>query len=87
MIEIKLVAPITEEIPYITVPNQELIKGILAMPENEYREVITGVLSVDKLNVKRFMILFAYAGNCIRTMELDPAQKSVVEEYIKNFKL
>ena len=85
MIEIKVNQPITEGIPTMTISNEELIKGILAMPDDEFFEIIRGIVDPIKLDSKKFMILFAYCGNRLKKMELDPAQKVVIEGYIKNY--
>jgi hypothetical protein len=71
----------------MTISNEELIQGILAMPDKEYMEIIAGVLSKDKLDTRKLMIIFAYAGNTIKNSELDPAQKVVLQSYISEFKL
>ena len=88
MIEIRLKAPITEEIPYVTISNEELIKGILAMPDEEFFTIVSGLFnSTTKLTSRQFMITFAWCGNKLKKMNLDPAQVNVLEEYIKDFKL
>lgn len=87
MIEIKVNQPITNEVPYISVSNEELIKGILAMPDDEFFEVVRGIVDPIRLDSRKFMILFAYFGNRLKKMELDPAQKNVIESYVKDYKL
>jgi len=65
-----------------TIENQELIKGILAMPDNEYIEVIAGIVLRERVNTERILFLFARFGNLLKKAELDPSQLSVLKVYI-----
>lgn len=87
MIEVRVEVPVTAEIPCVTISNIELIRGILAMPDNEYIEVASGILRIERSNINRYMLLFAHIGNQLKNSKLDPAQKNSIEEYIKDFKL
>ena len=86
MIEVKMNLP-GGELHTGTIENQELIKGILAMPDEEFGEIIRGIIDPIKLDANKFMIVFAYCGNRLKKIELDPAQLNVLEGYIKDFKI
>ena len=81
MIEVKMNLP-GGELHTGTIENQELIKGILAMPDNEYIEVIAGIVLRERVNTERILFLFARFGNLLKKAELDPSQLSVLKVYI-----
>lgn len=70
-----------------TIPNDELIKGILAMPEDEYSIVSRGILHRKKLTPDKLMGIFAYIGNELKQVPLLPPQKEALKSYIKYFEL
>lgn len=68
-----------------TISNEELIKGILAMPEDEYSFVSRGILHRKKLNTDKLMGIFAYIGNELKKSELLPPQKEALKSYLNEF--
>jgi hypothetical protein len=86
MIEIHL-TPQHEAIHIVSIPNQELIKSIISMPDSEYSEILTGIVHKDSLSSDRMMIVFAYIWNQLKKQELNPAQIAVLKEFIKTIKI
>jgi hypothetical protein len=82
MIEIK-VDPTSLSIGIVTIPNEELIKGILSMPDNEYIEVLRGILATDRLTTNSIMGVFARCWKLLSRNELDPSQINALKEFIK----
>lgn len=87
MLEIKLPIGMAESIESATLPNSELIRGILAMPPEEYKEIISGILLESKLNNDNMLLIFAHTGNILKKADLLPGQKNALKTYLQDFKI
>lgn len=82
MIEIQL-TPEHNLFTAITIQNEELIKSINSMPDDEYLEVVKGILSKEALSVDKLMVIVAYCWKLLNTKRLDPAQTNALNAFIE----
>lgn len=84
MISIKIKAnlPGMEGIDSISIPNQDLITGLLKSNASSLNEILSGL--INQSDPDNLMIIFAWTGNAIMTQKLDPAQKNALKEFVKN---
>lgn len=71
----------------VTIDNVEVIKFILSIDENDFREILIGILDESKLSINQFLIIFAGAGNKLKQLDLNPAQTESLKMYLTNFKI
>jgi hypothetical protein len=77
------VSPSSIDIGIITIPNDQLIKGIIAMPDTEYQEVLSGIVTEEKLTIDNIMRIFAASWRNLKRSNLNPAQRNALQEFIK----
>jgi hypothetical protein len=87
MLEVKLPIGLSDRVESATLPNSELIRGILAMPPEEYKEVIAGILLQSRMNNDNLLLIFAHVGNYLQKSELLPGQRNALMTYLKDFKI
>lgn len=83
MLKIKLATPPIDEFQDITIQNEELIKGILAMPDVEYMEILSGIMIKEKVNNDVLLRIFAICYHQLKKAELNPAQRNVFNKFIE----
>jgi hypothetical protein len=83
MLRIKLSTPPTEGFNDVSLVNEELIKGIISMPDDEYTEILSGILSSDRLNDDVLLRIFAICYHKLSKSNLNPAQRNAFNKFIE----
>jgi hypothetical protein len=72
------------EVQSLTIPNKELVKAILAMPENEYFEIFRGIFVKERISTDNLMRVFAMCWKQLSHSQLNPAQENALKMFVSN---